>query len=78
MAAGALRGLNDTRVPLLLPLSVSGVWHSRADYGWPSAVALGAVGVWIGLSVGLACLCRPLGVALPALTRRGYLPALAG
>ena len=54
IAAGALRGMNDTRVPLLF--AAISYWL----IGFPLACALGfrtplgAVGVWIGLSVGTA------------------------
>jgi MATE family multidrug resistance protein len=54
VAAGALRGMNDTRVPLLF--AAISYWL----VGFPCAYALGfwtpwgAVGVWIGLSVGTA------------------------
>ena len=54
VAAGALRGMNDTRVPLLF--AVISYWL----IGFPIACALGfrtplgAVGVWIGLSCGTA------------------------
>ena len=54
IAAGALRGMNDTRVPLLF--AAISYWL----IGFPLASALGfrtsigAVGVWIGLSVGTA------------------------
>jgi MATE family multidrug resistance protein len=54
IAAGALRGMNDTRVPLLF--AAISYWL----IGFPLASALGfrtpigAAGVWIGLSVGTA------------------------
>ena len=54
IVAGALRGLNDTRVPLLL--AVVSYWL----IGFTTAcilgfrTGLGAVGVWIGLSCGTA------------------------
>jgi MATE family multidrug resistance protein len=54
VAAGSLRGMNDTRVPLLF--AAISYWL----IGFPCAYALGfwtpwgAVGVWIGLSVGTA------------------------
>jgi multidrug resistance protein, MATE family len=53
-AVGALRGLNDTRIPLLI--AAISYWL----IGFPAAYALafhtpfGAVGVWIGLSLGTA------------------------
>jgi MATE family multidrug resistance protein len=54
VAAGALRGMSDTRVPLLF--AAISYWL----IGFPAAYALGfwtgigAVGVWIGLSCGTA------------------------
>jgi MATE family multidrug resistance protein len=54
IAAGSLRGMNDTRIPLLF--AVLSYWL----IGFPCAcwlgfwTPLGAVGVWIGLSVGTA------------------------
>jgi MATE family multidrug resistance protein len=54
VAAGALRGLQDTRVPMLI--AVLGYWLG----GFSTAIVLGfatplsGVGVWIGLAVGLA------------------------
>ena len=54
IAAGSLRGMNDTRVPLLF--AVIGYWL----IGFPAAcllgfrTELGAIGIWIGLSCGTA------------------------
>jgi MATE family multidrug resistance protein len=54
IAAGALRGLNDTRIPLLF--AAISYWL----VGFTTAVALafwtelGAIGVWVGLSCGTA------------------------
>ena len=52
VAAGALRGMNDTRMPLLF--AVAGYWliGFPASYGLAFGAGLGAVGVWIGLSCG--------------------------
>jgi MATE family multidrug resistance protein len=54
IAAGSLRGMNDTRLPLLF--AIVSYWM----IGFPCAcwlgfwTPLGAIGVWIGLSVGTA------------------------
>ena len=50
--AGALRGLKDTRLPLLF--AVIGYWIIGFSAAWLLAfhADLGAVGVWIGLSIG--------------------------
>ena len=54
IAAGALRGLKDTRMPLVFALI--GYWLVGFPSAWVLAfhAGLGAVGVWIGLSVGTA------------------------
>ena len=55
VAAGALRGLKDTRVPMLL--AALGYWGIGMPVGlflaWQAE--LGPVGLWIGLAVGLGC-----------------------
>jgi multidrug resistance protein, MATE family len=78
VAGGALRGLNDTRVPLVFSgLSfwavgfVSSVWLA-----FP--MGLGAVGVWIGLSLGTAVYAALLVWRFHLLTARHYLPAVPG
>ncbi|NPU11906.1 MATE family efflux transporter [Bradyrhizobium sp. 83002] len=52
IAVGALRGIKDTRVPLLL--AVLGYWlvGFPASYALGFHTPLGAVGIWIGLSAG--------------------------
>ena len=78
VAAGALRGLNDTRVPLLFAtlsfwvIGFSACWWSGFQLG------LGAVGVWIGLSIGLVVYALLLVWRFDRLTGRGYLPAEVG
>jgi len=53
VASGALRGLKDTRMPMLL--AGFGYWIVGMPLGLVLALTagLGAVGIWIGLSVGL-------------------------
>jgi len=78
IAAGALRGLHDTRVPLVL----AGI--SFWAIGFVSAYALGfplgfgAEGIWFGLTLGLFVFASLLVWRFHYLTARGYLPALAG
>ena len=77
VVAGALRGLNDTRVPLLIAaFSYWGVGFA-ASYGLAFGFGLGAVGVWIGLSIGTTVFALLLGWRFHALTRAGYMPAVA-
>lgn len=78
VAAGALRGLNDTRVPLIIAgfsfwvIGFAGSWY----LGFPAG--LGAIGVWIGLSLGTGVFAVLLLWRFHALTRSGYLPAVPG
>jgi len=75
-AGGALRGLNDTRVPMLFSaLSFWAVGFSSCLWlGF--ATGLGAVGVWIGLSLATGAYAALLVWRFRALTARGYLPAV--
>jgi MATE family multidrug resistance protein len=54
IVVGSLRGMNDTRIPLLL--AAIGYWMIGFPlaYGLAFSARLGAVGVWIGLSGGTA------------------------
>jgi MATE family multidrug resistance protein len=52
IVAGALRGINDTRMPLLLAAISYWLVGFTSAYGLAFAANLGAVGVWIGLSCG--------------------------
>jgi MATE family multidrug resistance protein len=54
VAAGALRGMNDTRIPLVFAAISYWVVGFTAAYGLAFWTRLGAVGVWIGLSCGTA------------------------
>jgi MATE family multidrug resistance protein len=76
IAAGALRGLNDTRVPMLY--AALSFWL----VGFASAYALafwhgfGVFGVWIGFALGLVTFALLLVARFQNLTARRYLPAL--
>jgi MATE family multidrug resistance protein len=54
IVVGSLRGMNDTRIPLLF--AAFGYWivGFPLAYGLAFSARLGAVGVWIGLSCGTA------------------------
>jgi MATE family multidrug resistance protein len=77
IAAGALRGLNDTRVPLLF--AAIGFWiiGFSSSYALAFPAGFGVAGVWIGFSLGLAVFAGLLVWRFHLLTRRGYLPELA-
>ena len=74
IAAGALRGLNDTRVPLLF--AALAFWPIGMFAGFELAfdAGFGAAGVWIGLSLGLVVQAVLLVTRFHILTRRGVLP----
>jgi len=77
VAAGVLRGLQDTRMPMVL--AALGYWV----FGFGSAVLLGfplglqGVGVWIGLAVGLLAVSVLLVWRWNARERLGLVPATA-
>ncbi|WP_029583984.1 MATE family efflux transporter [Bradyrhizobium sp. URHD0069] len=54
VAAGALRGMNDTRVPLLFAAISYWLIGFTSGYGLAFWAGFGAVGVWVGLSCGTA------------------------
>jgi MATE family multidrug resistance protein len=74
VAAGVLRGLQDTRVPMVL--AAIGYWVA----GFGTAVILGfplgmaGVGVWIGLAIGLLAVSILLGHRWIARERLGLVP----
>ncbi|WP_347341524.1 MATE family efflux transporter [Bradyrhizobium pachyrhizi] len=77
IAAGGLRGLGDTRVPLffagiaywLIGLSVSDVLGLKTG--------LGAIGIWIGLSIGKAVYAALLAIRLCLLANRPPVAAMS-
>lgn len=77
VAAGALRGLNDTRIPLLFAAVCFWAIGFTVCYALGFPMGLGAVGIWSGLSVGLAIYAFLLIARFHLLTRRGYLPEIA-
>jgi len=77
IAAGALRGFNDTRVPLVLSAFSFWVIGFTSAYGFGFTAGLGAEGVWIGLSLGLAIYAILLVWRFQVLTKRHVLPDLA-
>ncbi len=76
VAAGSLRGLNDTRVPLLFAavsfwaIGFTGCWLFGFTFG------LGAYGIWIGLSIGIVAYAVLLIWRFQRLTARRYLPQI--
>jgi MATE family multidrug resistance protein len=60
IAAGVLRGLNDTRAPMLIAIAC----YLGLGFGTAGLLGfhydLGGVGVWLGLALGLAAACAAL------------------
>ncbi len=75
IAAGALRGLNDTRVPMLYAALCFWVVGYTSAYALAFWTGLGAFGVWIGFSLSLWLFALLLTVRFRNLTARSYLPA---
>lgn len=75
VAAGVLRGLQDTRTPMII--AICGYWIA----GYGTAIYLGfwtplaGVGVWIGLAVGLIVVAAMLLTRWRMRARLGLLPA---
>ena len=78
VAAGALRGLNDTRLPLVFAAISFWAIGFASCYWLAFPMRLGALGVWIGLSLGLAIYAVLLIWRFHVLSARGYLPEVAG
>jgi MATE family multidrug resistance protein len=77
VVAGALRGLNDTRVPLAV--AAFSYWGAgfAVSYVLAFPFGLGAMGVWIGLSIGTTVFAALLLWRFHALTQAGYMPEAA-
>jgi multidrug resistance protein, MATE family len=74
VTAGALRGFNDTKVPLgLAALSFWGVGFA-ASWLFGFRAGLGAQGIWLGLSAGLIVYALLLVWRFDRLSRRSELP----
>jgi MATE family multidrug resistance protein len=74
VAAGALRGLNDTRIPLLFSALSFWVVGFSSVYVLAFPLKLGINGVWIGFTIGLLLYATLLVWRFHALTARGYMP----
>jgi MATE family multidrug resistance protein len=74
IAAGALRGLNDTRVPMLYAALSFWIVGFTSAYGLAFWAGIGVFGVWIGFSISLALFSALLIVRFRNLTARKYLP----
>ena len=76
IAAGALRGLNDTRVPMLFAAVSFWVIGFPGSYALAFPAGLGAIGIWIGFSVAVATFATLLVWRFARLSRHADLPAV--
>jgi MATE family, multidrug efflux pump len=76
IAAGALRGLNDTQLPMLFSAVSFWLVGFTAAYLLAFPFGLGAAGIWIGFSLSVLTYAVLLIWRFQWLTSRGYLPAL--
>ncbi len=74
VASGALRGLNDTYVPMLIAVFSYWVVGFLLGYGLAFKMGWGAQGLWAGLAVGLTVHAVLLSVRFELKTRQGRLP----
>jgi MATE family multidrug resistance protein len=74
VAAGALRGFNDTRVPLLFAVVSFWLIGLNSAYGLAFWAGLGAIGVWVGFSLAVGTFALLLVWRVHWLTSRHYLP----
>jgi MATE family multidrug resistance protein len=77
VAAGALRGLNDTRMTLVYAAICFWVIGFSVCYALGFPLGYGPAGIWVGLSIGLALYALLLIRRFHRLTKRGYLPDIA-
>jgi MATE family multidrug resistance protein len=78
VAAGALRGLNDTGVPFAIAVLSFWAVGFATSYALGFPLGLGAVGIWTGLSIGTGAFALLLLWRFQALTRASYMPAAPG
>jgi len=74
IAAGALRGLNDTRVPMLYAALSFWLVGFTSAYALAFWSGLGVFGVWVGFSLSLWLFALLLTARFQNLTARGHLP----
>lgn len=70
ITSGSLRGLKDTRVPLLFAVISYWLVGFTASYGLAFRAGFGAAGVWAGISCGTALYAVLLILRFRAMTRR--------
>jgi MATE family multidrug resistance protein len=74
VAAGALRGLNDTRMPMLYAAVSFWLIGFTSAYMLAFRSGLGVYGIWIGFSLGVITFAALLTWRFHILTRERYMP----
>jgi len=74
VAAGALRGLNDTRVPMLFAAISFWLIGFTSSYLLAFRWGFGVFGIWIGFTLGIVTFAALLTLRFHVLTRHHYLP----
>ncbi|NEV02857.1 hypothetical protein FNJ47_46180, partial [Bradyrhizobium sp. UFLA 03-164] len=77
IAAGGLRGLGDTRVPLFFAGIAYWLIGLSVSYVLGLKTGLGAIGIWIGLSIGKAVYAALLVIRLRLLANRPPVAAMS-
>jgi MATE family multidrug resistance protein len=77
VAAGSLRGLNDTRIPMAIAAFSFWMIGFVACNVLAFPLRLGVDGVWMGFTISLAVYAALLLWRFEALTRNGFIPAMA-
>jgi multidrug resistance protein, MATE family len=76
VAGGALRGLNDTRLPMLFAAVSFWLVGFTSAYGLAFWAGFGAQGIWIGFSLSVATYAALLTWRFHLLTTRRHMPAV--
>jgi MATE family multidrug resistance protein len=77
VAAGALRGVNDTAVPMMLAAVSYWAVGLACSLSLAFVVGMEGSGLWLGFVCALTCAAALLTGRLRRLARRRYLPAMA-
>ena len=77
IGSGVLRGLSDTTIPMTFAGFGYWVLGLSAGYVLGFKAELGAIGVWIGMAVGLIAVAVFHAARFRYLVRKGYLPGVA-
>ena len=62
MALGLLRGVQDTRVPMVMAVISYWMIGLPVSYVFGFTLGMGGVGIWLGLTIGLAAACAMMQV----------------